>query len=329
MVAKAEAKEWAREHVTGLWGVHWVPFDEDDNVDEAQLRDHVERVLRQPMAGLSVAGMLDELFYVSIPERRRIAEVVAEVARGRLPMYCSATTDSIRDTLDLVRHAHDLGYDMAMVWPSPEHARSDKILYEFYAYLDRHSPIAISAYSTPHSGRLMSPEVAGAVAKLESVCVIKYVTWDFRDYLAAKDEVGDNAVISFPMEDRWLMSKQMFGNPALYSTTSVNLFAAADGRSPIAEYTKEAEEGNWTEAYRKSLDLQPLRDLWTELYEVYRTEHRHPYAETKYWAHAVGLLDNPAVRRPQEQAGPAVRAKIWRTLDEAGLALSPAPEQPR
>ncbi|MBA3916946.1 MAG: dihydrodipicolinate synthase family protein [Acidobacteriales bacterium] len=325
MVSRQDSKSWAKENVPGLWGVHWVPFDGDNKIDRDGLRKHARAVGSIPMQGLSVAGMLNELPYVSLAERREIGEIVFDELRETMPLYFSVTTDSLPDTVELLNFAHDIGFDVAMAWPPPEHAKNDRLIYDYFKYLDENTPMAISAYSTPHSGRLMSPELAGRIAELESVCVIKYVTWSFATYVAAHAAVGDNAFLSNPFEEHWLVSNHYFENRTLYSTTAVNLYASTNGKTPLADYTEQARLGNWPEAYKLSIEMEPLRALWRDLYQVYEKEHMHPYAETKYWAYVVGLLDSPEVRAPQRQVSQANKQKIWSALDEAGLAVSPEP----
>ncbi|MCZ7572815.1 MAG: dihydrodipicolinate synthase family protein [Ardenticatenaceae bacterium] len=319
MTRKREAKEWARGHLRGLWGVHWVPFGEDFSIDEHALRDHVRRVLDySEMDGLSVAGMLAEPWYLSLKERMFVGEVVKDEIGGRLPAYFSATDHSLANTMTLVHHAEDLGFDMAMIWPPYEHAKSEDEIYRFYEYIDAHSDIAIAAYSTPHSGRVMNPELIAAVTGLESICAVKYVTWSFADYVRASALVENRAVISFPFEDQWLITNQYFGNQALFSTTAVNLFQS-ELKKPLVEYTRLAAAGNFKEAYSVFHDLQPLRQLWKEIYEVYPKENRHPYAETKYWAMLLGLLDDPRVRPPQNPVDPGVAEHMRHVLEREGF----------
>jgi len=60
----------------------------------------------------------------------------------------------------------------------------------------------------------------------------------------------------------------------------------------------------------RACSLQPLRDPWSELYEVYREENRYSIAEVEYWLNVQGLLCGPRVRPPLKQVSPDIAAMI-------------------
>jgi 4-hydroxy-tetrahydrodipicolinate synthase len=321
LASSAEAKEWSKDAVQGLWYVHWTPFDEDFNIDENGLRQHIRRTLELEPDGISAAGVLAEVWHLSIAERKFVGQVVHEELAGRVPAYFSATHHSTEDTLDLVRFAQEIGYESVMLWPPYEHAKSEREIYDFYEYIAGKTDIAIIAYSTPHSGRLISPELVDALANIDAVCAIKYVTWTFADYVRATELASDRIVVSMPFEDRWLASLLYFGNQALCTTTATSLFQTKEKMS-IRDYTRLAKEGKALEATVGYYELQPLRELWERIYSIYPTENRHPLAETKYWAKKLGLLDDARVRPPQVQISDQTEALIDAVLEQEDLIAS-------
>ena len=308
MVSKKEAKDWAREHVKGLWGLHWTPYNEDYSVDEDGLRRHMKLVVEQELDGICVGGLLAEMWYLTTEERLRIGEIVQEEAAGRVPTAFIATDHSIAKTLELVRAAQDMGSDMAFVQVPYEHAKSSEAMYRFVEYINDNSDIALAIYDTPHSGRVMGPELLNEVTKIEGVCAVKHGP-DFAEFVRSSQLVGDRAVVSFPFEAWWPAQMQLLGTRAFFSSTTPHLFQSPSWQ-PIREYTNLALNGEWDKAYELFYSLQPLRDLWTELYRVYHEDNRHPIAEVKYWVYAQGMIDSPRVRPNQKQVDPEVAAKI-------------------
>jgi len=323
-IRKSEAKEWAREYMVGPWGVHWLPYDADFQIDEPGLRAHVEKVLAQGMTGVAVAGLLAEIWNLSIEERKRVATIVIDQIGGRIPAYVSGSSHSVEDTLDIVHNAEDIGAEAVMIWAPYEHAKSEAEMYRFYEHIHNNSDIAIAAYSTPHSGKAMSAELVNAIAQLEGVCSIKYVTWNFADYVRATELCGKDIVISYPFEESILVQMRYFGAQLLLATTSVNLMQSTT-HQPIREAMALGAEGRWEEAQKVYDSMSSARKLWTDLYSVYPNENRHPNAETKYWAHAMGLLDNPLVRPPQLQITPAAKARVDEALRQHPELLPDAP----
>jgi 4-hydroxy-tetrahydrodipicolinate synthase len=313
MATRKNAKEWGREHVSGLWGVHWVPFTEDYAIDEPALRRHIRSVVAQGLDGLGAAGLFGEMWYMTLEERFRVAEIVKEEVAGKFPLMLLAMDHSVATTMALVHRAEELEYDSVMIHVPYEHAKSDEAMYRFLKYVNDHSDIAIGVYNTPHAGRMMSPELVNAVTQIESVCAVKHATADFADYVRTVQLAGDRVPISHPFESTWLVQLQLFGARALYSSSAPNLLQTAEWQ-PIREYTQLARDGHWAEASQVYHSLDPLRSLWNDLYSVYREENRHPLAETKYWAHVIGILDDPRSRPPQKAVAPETTMKIREVL---------------
>ena len=323
MATKKDAKEWAREHVKGLWGLHWTPFAEDDSIDEAALREHVRLIADQEPDGISVAGLLAEKWYMTFEERVRIAEIVKEEIGGRIPLMFLVTDHSSANTLRLVEKAQELEFEMVMLQVPYEHAKSDAEMYRFVEFVNDRSDIAMGIYDSPHSGRVMGPELLQAVGRIESVCAVKHGP-DFNEFVRTNQLIGDRVVVSYPFESHWLTQMQLCGTRALFSSTTPHLFQSSTWR-PIRDYTDLALNGDWKEAYDIFYSLQPLRDLWNELYQVYHLDNRHPIAETKYWLHAQGMISDPRVRRPNRQISAEMAEKIDRVVGSFPQIHAPAP----
>lgn len=74
---KAEAKEYARQHLKGLWGATLTPFTPDLRLDEAGFRSNLRHWIRDlHVDGIFVSGKQGEFFSLSIAERKRTFEIV-------------------------------------------------------------------------------------------------------------------------------------------------------------------------------------------------------------------------------------------------------------
>jgi 4-hydroxy-tetrahydrodipicolinate synthase len=320
MASKAEAKDWARASLRGLWGVHWLPYDDDFEIDESGLRTHIQRLLEEGEPdGMSVGGTLGEMYFLSLAERKRVAEIVFDEVGGRIPLYYHPTSASTADTLDLAHHAEDIGFDAIMVRAPYDHATSESAVFDFLEHIERNTNIAIVVYTGPHSGSVASPELIAELANLEGVCAVKYVTWTFSEYLRANELAGKKIVVSLPGEYSMLPSI-LYGGNQVFLTTAINLFQTKNNR-PVKRCAELAWQGNDREATLAWYELDPVRKAWQELYNAYRADaketkfYRHPVAETKYWAKGMGLIDDARVRPPQRPVAPEVAERIDQILE--------------
>ena len=61
MIHKKDAKDWAREHMKGLWTSPMYPFTSDLKLDEAGIKNNVEYMLNVKSSGLGF-GFSERLF---------------------------------------------------------------------------------------------------------------------------------------------------------------------------------------------------------------------------------------------------------------------------
>ena len=73
---KSEAKEYAREHLMGVWAANLTPFDDALRIDEKAYRENLDHWIKDlQLGGLFIAGKQAEFFSMSIPERKRLMEM--------------------------------------------------------------------------------------------------------------------------------------------------------------------------------------------------------------------------------------------------------------
>src|ERR1041385_9281557 len=85
------------------------PFDEKQKVDEGVMRQLVDFYVKTSVQGLFVLGSSGQGPAMSLPERKRAAEVALAEARGRLPVIVHVGTADGESTVELARHAAEKG----------------------------------------------------------------------------------------------------------------------------------------------------------------------------------------------------------------------------
>ena len=72
---KSEAKEYAREHMVGVWAANLTPFDDALKLDEKAYRENLNHWINTlNLGGLFIAGKQAEFFSMSLAERKRLME---------------------------------------------------------------------------------------------------------------------------------------------------------------------------------------------------------------------------------------------------------------
>jgi 4-hydroxy-tetrahydrodipicolinate synthase len=322
---KSEAKEYAREHMVGVWAANLTPFDDALKLDEKAYRENLDHWINTlNLGGLFIAGKQAEFFSMSLAERKRLMELSVEVAheagnrhgKGHCGIVTSCSDTNLDVVLDLAKHSQDIGADYVIVHSPVLHfgADTDETIYEYYRYLSEKIDIGLAMWNHPDCGYVMSPELCARIADLPNVVAIKYST-DREKYKRLTEMVGHKIHVSNPDEPDWLENIKDYGwKLYLCSTPPFLLQTAADQR--MNEYTQLAFAGKFDEARQVRDSLNPVREAFKQ-----SKPKGKPQAHAKYWQELIGQNGGP-VRRPLLQLTEAEREATRQAVARSGLKLA-------
>jgi 4-hydroxy-tetrahydrodipicolinate synthase len=329
---KHEAKEYAKEHLRGIWAANLTPFDAQLRFDEAAYRanaQHWFEVLK--LSGIFIAGKQAEFFSMSLAERKRQIEITVEAAQaagkklGKRPGTMASCSDTQLDTvLELGHHAKNVGADYVIIHSPVLHfgADTEETIYEYYRYLCEQLDIGIAMWNHPDCGYVMSPELCNRIADLPNIVAIKYST-ERAQYKRLTELAGHKIQVSNPDEHHWLDNIIELGwQLYLCSTPPFMLQTAVDQR--MNEYTELAFAGEHAKARAVSESLQPVRDAIKASKPAGK-----PQAHGKYWQGLIGQRggddvgkDVSFVRRPLLNLTEVEKATIRSALASSGLKVN-------
>jgi dihydrodipicolinate synthase/N-acetylneuraminate lyase len=107
------------------------PFDDEGEIDERSLAALLEYVIGAGIDGVVGLGTTGEFFTLSVDEQARLMTLIAEQVRGRVPLTYGIGNSATSVSIELARHAQELGADCVML-QSP--------------YYFQHAPEAIDAH---------------------------------------------------------------------------------------------------------------------------------------------------------------------------------------
>ncbi|HET7097934.1 MAG TPA: dihydrodipicolinate synthase family protein, partial [Casimicrobiaceae bacterium] len=125
------------------------PFHRDGELDEQGLRQHVDFLIANGVRGLVPNGCTGEFWAQSKAERQRVAEVVLDQAKRRVPVIPGVGGNTTREVIELAQHARDTGCDGVMVMaPAMVHPKKEDLYHHFKAISDRVA-IPMLLYNNP------------------------------------------------------------------------------------------------------------------------------------------------------------------------------------
>ena len=102
----------------GILPVLATPYDAGGEIVESEVRALVRWLLDQGAHGLSAVGEASESSRMTREERMRLAEVVFDETRGRVPVIVGVSAPNARESAILAEHAGSLGAAAVFLMPT-------------------------------------------------------------------------------------------------------------------------------------------------------------------------------------------------------------------
>ena len=122
------------------------PLTEDDKIDEESLRALTDHCIEGGMTSLYPCGTTGEMMYLTVAERKQVAEVVVKHAAGRIPVFVHVGAWNLADTIELAKHAVSIGADGIGVVTPTFYAISDRGLIDYYTAVAQSVPVDFPVY---------------------------------------------------------------------------------------------------------------------------------------------------------------------------------------
>jgi 4-hydroxy-tetrahydrodipicolinate synthase len=315
---KSEAKDAARVQFRGVWAAIATPFTREGALDEAGLRGNMRHFTDGlGVAGIFCAGTMGEFWALTKEERKRVVEIVVEEARGKCKVIAHTGHHSPDETVDLTRHAQEVGADFAVVINPYYPIAGEQAIYEWFRSVVTRVDIGVWMFDTPFSGISLSAPLTARIAELENVCGIK-VSRPLPHYAEVKRLCGDKIVLSHPSETEYLALMRDHGMRVHMSSAAPFLMQTPAWRL-IHEYSELGLAGRFEESAKLRDSLEPVREVHERwMREPWLKHQLIPIAYLKAWTEMMGLAAGP-VRAPLLQITDEERARLRTDLERCGL----------
>ncbi len=315
---KAEAKEASRAQFRGIWAAITTPFTPDDRLDELGLR----RNMRYYTDGLGVDGIfctgtMGEFWALTKEERNRAVEIVVEEARGKCKVIAHTGHHSPNETVDLTRHAQEVGADFAIVINPYYPWASEDTIYDWFKLVAARVDIGIWMFDTPFSGVELSPQLTARIADIENICGIK-CSRSLDHYEQVRKLCGDRIVLSHPSETEFLRLMRDHGMK-VHMSSAAPFLMQVPGYTPVRDYAELALAGKFGEAETIRHGIQPLREVHERWMREPWLKHKIiPIHYLKAWSELLGMAGGH-VRPPLPQVTEQERQTLRAELERVGL----------
>lgn len=153
--------------LTGIFTPNLVPYDSVGGINEDELRRYVEWLIERGVHGLYPNGSTGEFTRFTVEERRRIVQIIADQANGRVPILAGAAEANVRETLAACEYYHELGVRAVAIVAPFYYKLSPSSVYAYFREIGRNTPVDVTLYNIP---MFASPIDVPTVQRLSEEC---------------------------------------------------------------------------------------------------------------------------------------------------------------
>jgi 4-hydroxy-tetrahydrodipicolinate synthase len=281
------------------------PFDDQNQVDHAALRQVVEFVIAKGVHAVMVAGSTGEGPLLSSEERKSVLETVVETVQGRLPVIAHTGGIDTGSTVALSQHAERVGADAISTIVPYFFTFSDEQLYRHFltvAEAVAETPMLLYAFPGNAKNDISPALLARLLKAAPNIVGIKSSNDDlvrFQEYV----QVGGEGFTACFGVDELMLGGLVFGSNAQISGNS-NSFP-----EPFVQLYESFIAGD----LQRAQQLQQVVNSIIELHQGGRT--------TAFFKASLALRDVPAgrVRAPMCEISAEEMEEVKRAAGRLGL----------
>lgn len=137
------------EKLEGIFTPLLVPLDDQDRINEPELRRFVSWLIDHGVHGLYPNGSTGEFTRFTAEERRRIVAIVADETRGRVPILAGAAEANAKETVAACEAYAAMGARAVAIVAPFYYRLTPESVYAYFAEIANHSPIDLTLYNIP------------------------------------------------------------------------------------------------------------------------------------------------------------------------------------
>src|SRR3546814_10017645 len=135
--------------ISGVYPMLFAFFDGAEQLDRGAMRRQVDALVGAGVHGIAALGLATECNKLSVTEKRRLLDWVAEDLNGRLPLSVTVSEPDVAGQIAFVQAAAAAGAGWVVLQPPPVKGAPESELLRFFGAVADASPIPVGLQIAP------------------------------------------------------------------------------------------------------------------------------------------------------------------------------------
>lgn len=274
------------------------PMTEDEEINEAELRNQINRMISSGIHGIFCVGTNGESYALSNEEKLQVIKITVEETRGRVPVYAGTGCVSTKETIKLSLQAKELGVDALSILSPYYVAVSQDDIYAYFSDIAQAVDLPIVLYNIPaRTGNNIDYKTVAKLSKFDNIVGIKDSSGNFDNTLRYIEDTDKRVAVLAGNDSLILWTLLAGGDGAIAGTA--NLFPEL-----LVEIYDLWQKGEIERANEAQKKLRPFRDVM---------KLANPNSVVKRAMNLLGYNVGPA-RRPVDRLNPKIEEELKEVL---------------
>lgn len=172
------------------------PFDTNGNIDEKGLRENINWLIDQGIAGVVPCGTTGESATMTWDEHNRVVDIAREEAKGRVQVISGAGSNNTKEAVEASKHAQENGSDAILCITPYYNKPTQEGLFQHFRIIAETVDIPIVVYNVPsRTGVNLLPETLERLCEFKSISAVKEASGDLMQVSEIHRRCGDRITI--------------------------------------------------------------------------------------------------------------------------------------
>ncbi len=243
--------------VNGIISAMLTPLNDDESINEAELRNQVNRQIKAGVAAVFCLGTNGEFYAFDKEEKKKIIDIVVDEADNRVPVLAGTGCITTSETIELTDYAKDAGVSAVSVISPYFAGISQESLYQHFSTVADECRMPVIMYNIPaRTGVNIHYETVKRLADNPYIVGIKDSSGNFDNTLRYIEETPSDFIVLCGNDSLILWTLMAGGNGGISGVT--NIFP----EHMVSIYKKFAE-GDFEGAKKAQDQIRCIRDCFT------------------------------------------------------------------
>ena len=243
--------------VNGIISAMLTPLNDDESINEAELRNQVNRQIKAGVAAVFCLGTNGEFYAFDKEEKKKIIDIVVDEADNRVPVLAGTGCITTSETIELTDYAKDAGVSAVSVISPYFAGISQEGLYQHFSTVADECRMPVIMYNIPaRTGVNIHYETVKRLADNPYIVGIKDSSGNFDNTLIYIEETPSDFIVLCGNDSLILWTLMAGGNGGISGVT--NIFP----EHMVSIYKKFAE-GDFEGAKKAQDQIRCIRDCFT------------------------------------------------------------------